>query len=76
MSKLVEIPYTNSFHSYNRAHAEVTISETFSSFIISMAGIKGRSKWLEPIESPHTPNIQANSANTSMVPLVTDALGP
>ena len=83
MSKFIEAASINSFHSCNRAYAEVTVSETFSSFIISMAGIKGRSKWLEPIEpshapntqadSSHTPNTQADSVNASRVSLVTDA---
>ena len=76
MTKFIEAACINSFHSCNRAYAEVTVSDTFSAFTISMAGIKGRSKWLDPIEPSHPPNIQADSVNTSMVPLVTDALGP
>ena len=75
MSNFIEAACINSFHSCNRAHAEVTVSDTFSVFITSMAGIKGRSKWLEPIESPHPPIIQADSVNASMVPLVTDDIG-
>ena len=76
MSKFIEAACINSFHSCNRAYAEVTVSDTFSAFTISMAGIKGRSKWLDPIEPSHPPNIQADPVNTSVVPLVTDALGP
>ena len=57
----------------NKAPSEVTISDTFSAFTISMAGIKGRRKWLEPIEPPHTPNTQVNSVNTAVVPQVTNA---
>ena len=75
MSKFIEAACINSFHSCNRAPPEVAISDTFSVFTISMAGIKGRSKWLEPIEPPHTSNTQVNSVNASVVPQVTNAPG-
>ena len=76
MSKFIEAACINSFHSCNRAYAEVTVSDTFSAFTISMAGIKGRRKWLDPIEPSYPPNTQADPLNTSAVPLVPDALGP
>ena len=73
MSKFVEAACINSFHSCNKAPPEVTISDTFSAFTICMAGIKGRRKWLEPIDPPHTPNTQVNLVNAAVVPQVTNA---
>ena len=66
MSQLVEAACINSFHSCNRAPPEVTISDTFSAFVTSMAGIRGRRKWQEPIEHPHTDSTQVNSVDANV----------
>ena len=75
MSKFIEAACINSFHSCNRAYAEVSVSDTFSAFTISMAGISGRRKWLDPIEPSYPPNTQADPLNSSVVPLVPDTPG-
>ena len=73
MSQLVEAACINSFHSCNKAPPEVTISDTFSAFVTSMAGIRGRRKWQEPIEHPHTDSTQVNSVDANVDLQVTNA---
>ena len=73
MSQFVEAACINSFHSCNKAPPEVTISDTFSAFVTSMAGIKGRRKWQEPIEHPHIDSTQVNSVDTNVDLQITNA---
>ena len=75
MSKFIEAACINSFHSCNRAYAEVSISDTFSVFTTHMAGISGRRKTLDPIEPSHPPNTQAYPLNYSIVSLVPNTPG-
>ena len=68
LSRIVEAACINTFHCCNRAWPDVSLSDTLSSFITHITGIKGRSKRLTAIEPHTTPNTSA--ANTSQSTMV------
>ena len=62
LCKMIEAACINTFHSCNRAWPDVSLSDTFSSFVTHITGIKGRSKRLTAIEPRTAPS--TSTANT------------